>query len=250
MELIPIRTPVVHAGDDLSAILKSCVQIHDGDIVVLSSKVVATTEGAAIDLTQLNVSAEATEWCKKTGRSPAFMQAVLNETGRMHGSVLGHTKGVLLTELRPDSLSTGVLLVPNAGLDESNIGDGYAIGWPLDPVASLKRLQKGLNRNSGVIMSDSCVHLRRSGVVAFALAACGIDPLKSEIGKEDLFGRAMTITMEAVADQLATAANMMMGNRAQSTPAVIIREHGIPMSDFCGWVEGIEPEDDLFSSLL
>ena len=69
-------------------------------------------------------------------------------------------------------------------------------------------------------------------------------------GKQDLFGKELKITTEAIADQLATAANTLMGNASQSTPIVIIRDHGIPLSDFAGWVPGIEPSADLFRGIL
>ena len=79
------------------------------------------------------------------------------------------------------------------------------------------------------------------GVTAFALVCVGLDPLLSQQGVEDLFGKPLRITTEAIADQLATAANFVMGNAGQSTPAAIIRAHGLRLSDFAGWVPGIEP---------
>lgn len=250
MQLIPIHTPVIHTGDDLADIFSRYESMADGDILVVSSKIMATAEGNAIDLKTLSISTAAEEWSIRTKRNGAFMQAVLDETARLNGRILGGTTGALLTELSPRELETGVLLVPNAGLDESNIEEGYAIGWPHEPVMSLKRLQQGLNRNCALIISDSCCQMRRNGVTAFALASCGIDPFKSEIGHRDLFGKTMQVTVEATADQLATAANTLMGNTAQSIPAVIIRDHGLPFSNFCGWVDGIEPERDLFSAIL
>jgi coenzyme F420-0:L-glutamate ligase / coenzyme F420-1:gamma-L-glutamate ligase len=261
MELIPIRTPLIHAGDDLAVIFAAHTSVKDGDIIIVSSKVIATAEGAAVDLSTLTISEEAERWSTKTGRSAAFMQAVLDEKKRMRGAVVGSSTGALLTELRPDGLQKGTLLVPNAGMDESNIENGYAIGWPINPVKSARELHAKLligiksrvvshELRLAVLITDSCIHLRRHGVTAFALATCGINPLRSEIGKRDLFHKEMHITIEATADQLATAGNMLMGNTAQSTPAVIIRNHGLPFSNFCGWVDGIEAEDDLFSGIL
>lgn len=250
MELIPIRTPVIQSGDDLATIFLAHGQIADGDIIVVSSKVVATAEGRSINLHTTIFSEEAERFSRTTKRNPSFMQAVIDETSRLNGSIVGATIGALLTELRPSAMKTGVLLVPNAGLDESNIAEGYAVGWPHDPLASLKRLREGLNQNCAVILSDSCCHVRRNGVMAFALATCGVDPFKSEIGEQDLHGKTMHITVEARADQLATAANMLMGNSAQSIPAVVVRNHGFSFSNFCGWVDGIEPEQDLFSAIL
>ena len=101
-----------------------------------------------------------------------------------------------------------------------------------------------------VILSDSCCRPRRWGVTAYALAVAGIDPLHDQKGAHDLYGREIRITQEAVADQLATAANMLMGNADASTPAVIMRDHKTPLSDYEGWVPGIAREEDLFAGLL
>ncbi len=250
MKLIPLRTPIIRQGEDVAALLNKTGALQDGDILVISSKVLATAEGAAVCFADLQISDEAHAWSKKTHRDVGFMQSVINETIRLNGSIIGHCPGALLTELRPAGLDIGTIVAPNAGMDQSNIDDGWAVGWPLDPVMSVKRLREGLNRNCAVIIGDSCCHIRRLGVSAFALAVAGIDPIKSEIGSADLFGRELHVTSEALADQLATAANMLMGNAAQSTPAAIVRNHEIPFSPYIGWVHGIEPEEDLFRRIL
>ena len=279
MHILGITTPLLRAGDDLASILRASCDMHNGDILVISSKAIATCEGAAIDLARIKPTDEAMKLSKECHLDPLFTQAVLNETDRLNGAVVGACPFALLTSLKPNGMKTGRILCPNAGLDQSNVQEGCAIGWPKDPVVSAQRLRMTLenlmegdrrdrslrgNRSSrltsvpsvthvpsvtfriAVIISDSCCRPARLGVTAFALVCCGIDPMQSEVGKTDLFGKQLRVTQEAVADQLATAANAVMGNAAQSTPAAIIRDHCIPLSDFCGWVEGIEPEEDLF----
>jgi F420-0:gamma-glutamyl ligase len=150
----------------------------------------------------------------------------------------------MLTELKPEGFPSGVLLAANAGLDESNVESGYCIGWPGDPLTSIKKLRKALH--AAVLITDSTCRPRRQGVTALALVVSGFHPLRSLIGTRDLFGRDLRMTQEAVADQLATAANMLMGNAGESVPAVIIRNHGIAFTDYEGWVPGIAPEADLF----
>lgn len=242
MQILPIHTRLIKAGDDLASILKESMMIHSGDSLVISSKAVATAEGAAIDLSEMTPTSDAELYAQKTGKSAAFCQAVLQETARMHGYVRGAVTGAMLTEVQTDDVST--VLIPNAGLDESNVSDGYAMGWPIDPVLSVQRISDALG--IPVIISDSFIIPRRSGVSAFALVACGIDPVRSEVGTKDLFDHPLTITREAVADQFSVMANTVMGNAAQRNPAAIIRDHNIPRSDFCGWVPGVQLEEDLF----
>lgn len=252
MQVIPVTTPLLRAGDDLAKAILQHGRPRAGDFLAVSSKAVAMTEGAAVALAQVEPTEEARMWAERCGKSPELRQVMLDETARMHGSVVGWCPQAMLTELRPDGFPEGTLLVPGAGVDASNAPDGYVIGWPRDPVESVRRLRATIERSIApvaVLLTDSCCRPRRLGVTAFALAVSGFDPLQSEVGRTDLFGRALRMTHEAIADQLATAANMVMGNANQSTPAAIIRDHGIPFSAFEGWVPGIEPERDLFRTM-
>lgn len=271
MLILPLVTPLLKPGSNLAEAISG--HLEPGDIVVVSSKAVSTVEGNFVDLSSLTVSGEALSLAKKTGRSPLFMQAVLEELGRLNGKILNAVPGAVLTEVKPDGFPEGTILTANAGLDESNAPRGFAVGWPKEPVTSVQKLRKELiaairtrktqktqttqKKNSfvsfssfsssvAVVLTDSCCHPRRLGVTAFALAVAGLDPHSSQKGEKDLFGKPLGITVEAVADQLATAANAVMGNAEQSVPAAIIREHGIPPSSFCGWAPGIESEKDLF----
>ncbi len=246
MLILPIQTRILKKGDDLASEILKNSNIESGDILVISSKAVATVEGASIRLKSLIPSPEAMTLSKDCDLDRSFIEAILQETKRMNGAVAGTSPFALLTSLKPTGIKTGRILCPNAGMDQSNIDPGCAIGWPIDPVSSAKKLRQTLS--IPVIISDSCCVPMRLGVTAFALACAGIEPLRSEIGTNDLFGKTMRMTYEAVADQLATAANAVMGNSAQCIPAAIIRNSGIPSSDFCGWVEGIEEKEDLFGN--
>jgi coenzyme F420-0:L-glutamate ligase / coenzyme F420-1:gamma-L-glutamate ligase len=248
MELLAIRTQIIGKGDDVASIIAANATIQSGDIIAITSKVIATAEGTIVDLSSLTPTAEAISYAEQTKRSPAFMQAVIDETKRLNGKIIGHCPGAVLCEVRPDGMGKGTILTANAGMDESNVEPGTAVGWPHDPVAACKELSEKLG--CGVLIIDSCCVPRRNGVTAFALAVCGFDPLRSEIGKADLFGKKLSVTVEAVGDQLATMSAMIMGNAAQSIPATIIRGHGIPESDYCGFTEGIEPEEDLFRAII
>ena len=254
MQLLSIHTPLLKEGDDLVSILTENAEFEDGDILALSSKAIATVEGAAIALGDIDISEEAKSLSEHCGKTPALRQAMLNETQRLHGKVVGKCKHAVLTELKPEGLKEGTIMAASAGLDQSNIPEGYTIGWPRDPVASVHQLRKELkdktDKDVALLITDSCCRPRRIGVTAIALVVSGFNPLEDMRGKKDLFGREMTMTQEARADQLATAANIIMGNTDASIPAVIIRDHDIPFSDFEGWVPGLNPEEDLFHGII
>jgi coenzyme F420-0:L-glutamate ligase len=246
MIIVPIRTGLLKKNDDLAKEILNNTKLQPDDILVISSKAIATTEGSAMNLGTITPSPDAIKYAKICNLDPTFTECILREMKRMNGYIASTCPFALLTSLKPTGMKTGRILCPNAGMDQSNIGAGSAVGWPIDPVVSAQKLRKALG--IPVIISDSCCRPSRLGVTAFALVCAGIEPLRSEIGKKDLFGNSMRVTYEAVADQLATAANAVMGNTDQCCPAAIIRNSGIAASSFCGWVDGIEPDEDMFGS--
>jgi coenzyme F420-0:L-glutamate ligase len=247
MEILPIVTPLLRPGDDLAMTLRAHADLQPGDIVVVSSKAAAVCEGSMHDLSSMQPSTTAIELSRSIKRTPAFCELVLREAKRLNGTIKRTVPGAALTEVSPKGMH-GSILVANAGLDESNVPAGHAVGWPWDPIKSVRDLRMTVNA-SALILTDSLCLPRRLGVIAIALAVSGIDPHQSQVGRKDLFGKPLAITTEAIADQLATAANFVMGNAAQSTPAVIIRDHGLAFSDFEGWVPGMRAEEDLFGTL-
>lgn len=246
MELLPLKTGLLRAGDDLAAALRRAGDIRGDDIVVVTSKVVATCENSFYDLAGIAVTDEAKEEAATTGRTPEFCQAVLDETARMDGKVVGRCPGALLCLLHP--LPDIHIVAANAGMDQSNVPEGTALGWSRDSAASAKRLSEELG--CAVIVIDSCCTVLRWGIDAYALACAGVHPIRSEIGMPDLFGKPLRMPRDAVADELASAASLLMGNAGQATPAVIARGHGLPKSDFAGWVPTFPPEQDLFRDVI
>jgi len=254
MEFLPIKTPLLKAGDDFANILLRNVELQDKDILVLSSKAVATVEGAAVDLAQITPTPEADELSQACGQEPRMRQAMLDEMKKRNGHIVGRCPHAVLTELKPKELEHGTIMAASAGMDHSNTPKGTMIGWPEDPVASVSRIRRELSEKSGksiaVMLTDSCCRPRRIGVAAIALTVSGFDPLEDLRGSEDLFGQKLRMTQEARADQLATAANFLMGNANASIPAVIIRDHGLAFSEYEGWVPCLDPEEDIFHGFV
>jgi len=229
MELFPIKTPIIKSKDNLIDILitsmkKTETTSKNGDILVVSSKVVALTEGRIVNYKKLKPSEKAEFLAKQYDLEPGFVELVLQEADKIFGGV----KRAILT-------MKNNIFIANAGVDHSNSPKDHAILWPKNPSLSAdnikKEFKKKLNVNIGVIISDSHCSPLRTGTTGFALATSGFDSIIDERGKEDLFGNKMIITQRAVADGLASAAVVVMGETNEGIPSVLIRDAPVKLTN-------------------
>ncbi|MCQ1537111.1 coenzyme F420-0:L-glutamate ligase [Methanosarcina sp. KYL-1] len=208
--------PLIQKGDDLPLIICENMELQDRDIVIIASTVVAKAEGETFRLKDLIPGEKALEIAAKNGQDPRFVQAVLDRSRE------------LLVEV-PFMLAithAGHTCV-NAGVDNSNIEGDFLLNTPGDPDASAARLGERLEKLSGkklsVIVTDTNGRAFKIGQTGVAIGIYRIKPIKRWIGEKDLFGKVLEITEEAVADELAGAANLLMGEGAGGTPVIIIR---------------------------
>jgi len=198
-----IKTGIITAGDNLIEVfekaLKSCA-LKEKDVLIISSKVVAVTQGMV----------------KSFSGQAGFNRLVKSEADRVIG------RGpVTLT------LKNGIF-IPWAGIDRSNAKKGSAVLWPLKPFESAAKIRKELCgkyrlRNLGVVVSDShCVPLRK-GVTGVAIGYAGFKGVKDLRGRNDLYGNKLKVTQQNVADMLASAAHLVMGEAAERTPFALVR---------------------------
>ena len=222
--LVPLHTGLIRQHEDLVARLGEvwcgeCGRPGPGDAVVVSSKVVALEEGRYIELATVKPTRRARELARRHSMDPAFVQVVLGEADR----VLGGVRGALLT-MRQGSF------IANAGADLSNCPPGHTILWPEDPWASARRLRERLAKaglkDLAVVIADSHVQPLRWGTVGMALGWAGMVGVEDARGRSDLFGRSLRITRRNVADQLASAASLLMGEADEAVPAVWARGLG------------------------
>ncbi len=222
--LVPLHTGLIRPREDLAARLAEvwcgeCGRPGPGDAVVVSSKVVALEEGRYVELASVRPTRRARELARRHSMDPAFVQVVLGEADRVFGGV----KGALLT-MRQGSF------IANAGADLSNCPPGHTILWPEDPWASARRLRERLAKAGfkelAVVIADSHVQPLRWGTVGMALGWAGLVGVEDARGRSDLFGRALRITRRNVADQVASAASLMMGEADEAVPAVWARGFG------------------------
>lgn len=243
-----LSTGIIRTGDPIAdrvmaAAKKACGGFRDGDILVLAETAVATAEGSVICLADITPSSRARELAAEYHMDPATVEIVLQQSD----SIVGGIPGFLLC------MKAGTLL-PNAGVDASNAPPGCVTPLPSDPDASARRIRGEIMQRTGagigVIIADSRTHAMRRGCSGVAIGCAGIPSVIDDRGRSDLFGRRLEVTKRAVADNIASAAELVMGEADECTPAAVIRGTGLPVSDEYSGVESIDADECLFMGVF
>lgn len=224
--------PLVQMGDDLASLLltalsENSLELRDGDILVLAQKIVSKAEGRAVELGGVRPSAEAQRLAAETEKDARLVQLILDESGE----VLRARPGLLIVEHRLG------FVCANAGIDHSNVegGDERVLLLPKDPDASAAAIRQKLEAASGarlgVLIIDSHGRAWRLGTLGLAIGLSGLPGLVDLRGQADLFGRELLVTTLGAADELAAAASLVMGQAAESTPAVHARGFPYPLRE-------------------
>lgn len=231
--------PEVEPGDDLAALVVATgAAIGSGDIVIVSQKVVSKAEGRLVRLADVRPSPEAHRLAEELGKEPEMIQLVLDESE----AVLRAERGVLITRTRHG------LVCANAGVDRSNVPDDLACLLPVDPDASARRLRAALPERPAVVIADSFGRAWRLGQTDVAIGCAGLVPLDDRRGRTDHDGRELTATIDAVADQAASAAALAR-DKAGREAVVVVRglDRYVTEEDGLGAVAIVRPlAEDLF----
>jgi coenzyme F420-0:L-glutamate ligase len=227
--IYPAAAPVQQVRFDLHQTLFESlaavdVLLQEGDVLAVSSKYAAISEGRVVMLADVVVSEQAAVLAERYHMNPTIAQLVVQEAdhlfGGIHGFMLTHKDGIIS---------------PNAGIDRSNIPNGYAVLFPRDPYATARQIvavvREKLGVGVGVILTDSWLMPGRLGTTGVALATAGFRPLHDERGKADLFGNPMMVTVRGIADQICAAAQLVMGERDEATPFAVVRNAGVVLTD-------------------
>jgi coenzyme F420-0:L-glutamate ligase / coenzyme F420-1:gamma-L-glutamate ligase len=226
--------PEIVAGDDLPALLCDALDrtdellpLRSDDVLVVTQKVVSKAEGAMVELTVIEPRPEAVEFARRFDRDARQVELVLREAKR----VVRMDNGVLVTETRHG------FVCANGGIDASNVGarsGDVVLLLPVDPDASARRIQTVVAARFGVtvpvVISDSFGRPWRNGIVDVAIGVAGLEPLDDLRGTPDRDGRPMRSTVRAVADELASAAELALG-KSTGRPAAIVRGADPPLGD-------------------
>lgn len=242
-----LSTGIIRSGDPftdriIAAAESACGGVADGDILVLAETAVATAEGNVIRLDTVTPSPKALELAERYHMDPRTVEVVLSESD----SVVGGIPGFLLC------MKQGTLL-PNAGVDASNAPPGCLVPLPADPDGSAVRIKKEIfdrcHAHTGVIVADSRTHAMRLGCSGVAIGCAGITSVIDDRGRSDLFGRKLEVTKRATGDNIASAAELVMGEADECTPAALVRGLGMPIGDQVG-VDTIEADECLFMGVF
>lgn len=223
--------PDVQEGDDvaslfLAALEQAGIALESGDVVAVAQKIISKAEGRLVNLADVQPGARAAEVARETEKDPRLVELVLQESDEISRTA----PGLLIVRHRLGFTSA------NAGIDRSNVrqrGEGVTVLLlPVDPDASAARLREAIRERTGatvgVVVVDSHGRPFRLGTVGVAIGVAGLPALWDRRGERDLYGYHLQHTEVGLADEVAAAASLLMGQAAESTPAVLLRGLSLP----------------------
>jgi coenzyme F420-0:L-glutamate ligase/coenzyme F420-1:gamma-L-glutamate ligase len=225
VQILPITgLPLIQPGDNLGKMITDAakkqgtpIQLHD--VIVVTHVVVSKAEGNIINLDEVKPSQRAIELAKQTNKDPALVEVILQETRE----IVRVGQNSIITESRNGCVSA------NAGVDRSNVaGERNVVPLPKDPNGSAAFIRQEIMRNAdvlevAVIVSDTHGRPFRNGEINIAIGYAGFKPIRDRRGEKDLFGYTLRIKQTAIADELASAAELVMGQADEGVPAAIVR---------------------------
>jgi len=222
IEVIPLRgLPEVEKGDDLVRLIldamgRAGTEAEGGDVFVVKQKVVSKAEGRVVALQDVQPSRKARALAKEQGKDPRLVELILQESVR----VVRAAHGVIITETKHG------FVCANSGIDQSNVGRGFAALLPVDSDLSARRLRRGLEKGTGVslavVVTDTFGRPWRRGQTDVAIGCSGIAPLLPYAGRKDRYGYELRVTEPAIVDEIAGAAELATG-KLTGIPASIVR---------------------------
>lgn len=210
----------IHSFDLCSTLICSIKKneetLIDGDILAISSKFISMSQGSMIKLNEVNVTSKAERLAEKLSMDTRIAQLVIQEADK----IIGGVEGFALT------IKDGVI-APNAGIDRSNAPPGYVMLYSKDSFKDAEKIKeyvsKKLGKKIGVIVTDSRLMPLRLGTTGIAVSIAGFEPIIDERGRKDLFENILKVTRRSLADQIAAATQLLMGEADESYPVIIVR---------------------------
>ncbi len=229
LSVFPIKSTQKIAVFDLFESLKldletNEIKLQTGDVIAISSKYVANSQGRTVEYDKVIPSSEAKTIASKFQIKSKIAEIILRESDVIFGGI----PGFVIT-------SSDYIMAPNAGIDKSNAKKGSVILYPTDPYIIAEQLRRKFlltfMKHLGIIIIDSRLMPARVGTVGVAIACAGIEPLSDLRGQKDLYGNPLKVTLQAVADNLASIANLKMGEGSEAIPASLVRDSGVKLTE-------------------
>jgi coenzyme F420-0:L-glutamate ligase / coenzyme F420-1:gamma-L-glutamate ligase len=223
-QIIPILIhDDIRMGDDIADIIIKSISeknesLRENDVVVITHKIISKAEGKITDLSRIIPSEESNKISLDTGKDPRLVELIISQSNE----IIKIERDIIITETKHG------FVCANAGIDTSNVGkiSNHVILLPDDPDESARKIRNDIisrtNVRVGVVISDTFGRPFRKGQVNIAIGVAGIDPIKSYIGKTDMYGNILKVTEIAIADEIASAAELVMG-KSSRIPVVIVR---------------------------
>ena len=240
MQIIPIHIEKeIESSDDISKLIINSTDLNDGDIIVIAQKIISKQEGRIIDLSSVTPSLLAEGISSQYHKDPRIVELILSESKR----IVRMKNQIIIVQTNHG------FICANAGVDESNVKNGYAILLPVDSDMSAKiireKIKLNTDKNVAIIISDTFGRPFRMGQTNCAIGISGLSPLLDYAGTLDSFGKILRVTEIAVADEFSAAAELVMG-KTLKCPVAIIRDYSFNFGDH-EISELIRPEtEDLF----
>ena len=219
MQIIPVHIEKeIEPSDDISSLILKSENLSDGDIVVIAQKIISKQEGRLVDLSTVNPSLLAEGISSQYEKDPKITELILSESKR----IVRMFNGILIVETHHG------FICANAGIDESNIQEGYATLLPVDSDVSAQKIRNKIleksNKNVAVVISDTFGRPFRIGQTNHAIGVSGLNPILDYEGTLDSFNKILRVTAIAIADELASASELVMG-KSLKCPVAIIRDY-------------------------
>ena len=224
IQVIPIKSQKeIESSDALVDLILESFEINDGDVLVFSQKIISKNEGRILSLSSVNPSLLADGIASSYGKDPRLVELILSESKR----IVRMENGVIIVETKHG------FVCANAGIDESNVKDGYATLLPDDPDKSANllkgRIKQKTGKNVAIIISDTFGRPFRLGQTDVAIGIAGLEPILDYNGKPDTFGKIMQVTAIAIADEICSTSELVMG-KVQKCPIAVIRNYNFSSS--------------------
>jgi coenzyme F420-0:L-glutamate ligase/coenzyme F420-1:gamma-L-glutamate ligase len=240
LQVIPVQIPKeIETNDNLSELIANHTDLQDGDILVIAQKIISKQEGRIIELSTITPSLLAQGISSEYKKNPCIVELILSESKK----IIRMQKGIIIVETRSG------FICANAGIDESNVKNGFVTLLPTNSDHSAEKISKQILKISGkevaVLISDTFGRPLRMGQTNCAIGVFGINPILDYEGTCDSFGNILRVTAIAIADEICSAAELVMKKTTKS-PVAIIRDY-----DFKKEISSIKPlirpeEEDLF----